>query len=134
MLNKRAKEILAIKAVAGRKLPPDENLSELFLEAMLWVSNKCVPSELLRLNESEDKVYRQLNNGFFICVPDKPNFSDENEHIMIDESLTYAVIDYVAFLINQEIFYKNSALEIIFDYTANDSKGKEYDSKYDTYY
>lgn len=121
-----AKEILTNKAVAGKKLP-NLILSEMFLEAMLWVANKCVPSELIRKNETEDEIYRVIGDAYFITVPDKPNFDDENDCLMIDESLTYAVINYVAFLINQDIYYRTLALEIIGDYVANFAKEKEYE-------
>ena len=46
---------------------------------------------------------------------------------MIDESLTYAVINYVAFIINQDAFYRDLALEIISDYIANDGKERIFD-------
>ena len=98
----------------------------MFLEAMLWTANKCTPSELLRSVEHE-RVYRNVANGFYITYPDKPNFDDEKEHIMIDESLTYAVINYVAFIINQDAFYRDLALEIISDYIANDGKERIFD-------
>ena len=52
-------------------------------------------------------------------MPDVPNFSNDKEHLQIDESLSYAVINYVAFLINKDTYYRTLALEIIADYNAN---------------
>ena len=46
MTSKFAKEFLAHKVVGGKKMPPDEILSEMFLEAMLWKANKFTPSEI----------------------------------------------------------------------------------------
>ncbi|MBE2985357.1 hypothetical protein CCAL9344_07930 [Campylobacter sp. RM9344] len=126
MTSVRAKEILQIKTASGRALPSDEILSEIFLEAMLYVANKCVPSELIR-GEQGGRVYRHLEDGFYITYPDKPNFANENEHIMIDESLTYAVINYVAFIINKDEFYRSLALENISEYIANDGRGNLYE-------
>ncbi|QCD52799.1 hypothetical protein [Campylobacter sp. RM16192] len=127
MLVKNAKEILAFKTAGGIKLPPDEMLSELFFEAILYVSNKCVPSELLRSTDSTDRVYRLVEGGHFICYPDKPNFKSENEHLMIDEDLTYAVINYVAFIINQDPFYRTLSLETIADFNANEGRVFDYE-------
>lgn len=129
MLVKNAKDILAFKTAGGIRLPADEILSELFFEAMLFVANKCVPCELVRKNESEDRVYRNLEGGHFICYPNKPDFSKEadKKHIMIDENLTYAVINYVAFLINKDQFYRTLTLEIIADFNANE--GREFDNE-----
>ena len=119
----RAKEILAHKFKSGIKLPDDEMLSELFLEAMLFIASKCVPNELIRKGiVDSDKVFRNIADGFFVCVPDKPNFSDANEHIMLDESLTYALINEVAFLINREPFYRQMTMDLIAQFNASDGK------------
>lgn len=119
----RAKEILAHKAKSGIKIPDDELLSELFLEAMLWVASICVPNELIRkVKIDTEAVYRNIENEFFICLPDKPDFSNANEHLMIDETLSYAVINEVAFLINKDPFYRQLALEIVANFNANDGR------------
>ena len=116
------KKHLEYKIAGGRKLPSDELLAEMFMEAMLWVCNKCVPNELVRQAEREARVYRNLENGLFIRYPEKPNFSDDKRHLMIDEPLTFAVINYVAFLIEKEPIYKIEANEIISEFIANDGK------------
>lgn len=123
MLCVRAKEIIKIKGSSGIKLPDDEFLSELFSEAMLWVASKCSPNELLERYRSPNmRVFRNLSDDTFIRIPKKPNFNDENEHLEIDESLSYAVINEVLFRLNKEPFYRQIALEIIGDYVANDAK------------
>lgn len=118
MLCTEAKKHLSFKTTAGVKLPADDMLGSLFLEAMLFCCDKCVPNVLIRKHSSE-KVYRNIEGNCFICVPDVPNFSNDKEHLQIDESLSYAVINYVAFLINKDTYYRTLALEIIADYNAN---------------
>jgi len=119
---------IAFLAAAGidyfPEAPDDETLSDVFFEAMLYVANKCIPNELLRSIESNERVYRNVDQNAFLTYPDRPNFNDPDEHLMIDETLTYAVINEVAFLLNQDTYYRTLALEIIADYNAN--YGKEY--------
>ena len=117
------KKLLASKLIDARKFPNDEMLGAMSYEAMLWVANKCTPTELLRKVDINDKVYRHLDDDFFICLPDMPNFNDENEHLMIDESLTYAVMNEVAFMHTKEPIYRQMALDIVADYVANFKKG-----------
>ena len=114
-----AKKTLKFKLIGDKKFPDNETLSELFFEAMLFIANKCVPSELLRTGGEQDKVYRNLERGHFICFPDRPNFGSDVEHLMIDESLAYAAINEVAFLLSGEPIYHSLALEIIAEYNAN---------------
>lgn len=122
MLVQECKKHLEYKIAGGRKLPSDEILASMFLEAMLWVCDKCVPNELVRQSEAEARVYRNIENGLFIRYPEKPNFSDDKRHLMIDEPLTFAVINYVAYLIEKEPFYEAEATKRINDFIANDGK------------
>lgn len=124
MRNIDFKKILEHKLKGFNVFPSDEILSSLTHEAMLWVANKCVPSELLRNIENDEQVYRHIQDDCFICMPDVPDFTDENSHIMIDEALTYAVMNEVAFMHTHELGYRNLALEIIADYIANYKKGR----------
>lgn len=120
MLCTEAKKHLSFKTTAGVKLPADDMLGSLFLEAMLFCCDKCVPTILLRNFGSDERPYRNIDKQTFICVPDVPNFSDPKEHLQIDEALSYAVINYVAFLINKDTYYRTLALEAIADYNANE--------------
>ena len=120
MLCTEAKKHLSFKTTAGVKLPADDMLGSLFLEAMLFCCDKCVPTILLRHFGSEERPYRNIDKQTFICMPDIPNFSDPKEHLQIDEALSYAVINYVAFLINKDTYYRTLALEAIADYNANE--------------
>lgn len=127
MLCKRAKEILELKAKSGIKIPEDALLSELFLEAMLWIASKCVPNELLgKYTNDRKKIYRNISQELFIVIPDKPNFSSDTDHLMIDEALSYAVINEVLFLINKEPFYRELSFGIIAQYNANYGIEKDY--------
>lgn len=126
MLCARAKEILTLKGSAGIKVPNDELLSELFLEAMIFIASKCVPNELLERYRSPNmRVLRNIDNEMFIRVPKKPNFNDENEHINIDESLSYAVINEVLFRLNKEPFYRQMAMDVVCQYNANEGREKD---------
>lgn len=120
MLCTEAKKHLSFKTTAGVKLPADDMLGSLFLEAMLFCCDKCVPTILLRHFGSEERSYRNIDKQTFICVPDVPNFSDPKEHLQIDEALSYAVINYVAFLINKDTYFRTLALEAIADYNTNE--------------
>jgi len=120
MLATEAKKHLSFKTTAGVKLPADDMLGSLFLEAMLFCCDKCVPTILLRHFGSEERSYRNIDKQTFICVPDVPNFSDPKEHLQIDEALSYAVINYVAFLINKATYFRTLALEAIADYNTNE--------------
>lgn len=126
MKTQDAKKALGHKIAPSRKMPEDKELSEMFFEAMLWIANKCVPSELVRIGEDEDRVYRNIESGHFICFPDKPNFANDKEHIMIDEPLTYAVINEVAFMISANPLHRQMANEIIGDFNANDGREREW--------
>ena len=111
---------MSFKTTAGVKLPADDMLGSLFLEAMLFCCDKCVPTILLRHFGSEERSYRNIDKQTFICVPGVPNFSDPKEHLQIDEALSYAVINYVAFLINKDTYFRTLALEAIADYNTNE--------------
>lgn len=116
------KELLAYKLRATNKLPNDEVLSTLTHEAMLWVANKYVSAELLRYNETDERVYRQIADDCFIAVPDMPDFSDTERHLMIDEPLSYAVMNEVAFMHTADSMFRQLALECVADYVANFKK------------
>ncbi|OCR99036.1 hypothetical protein A9K75_08675 [Campylobacter fetus subsp. testudinum] len=122
MLVENVKKSLIYKISSeARKLPPEDELSELFMEAMLFICNRCVPNKLVR-QKGNGKVYRNIEDGFFITYPDKPLFNETKSHLMIDETLTYAVINEVAFLLTSNPLYRQLSNEIIDDFIANDGK------------
>lgn len=90
---------------------------------MYYVCGRCVPSELTRdAVDSEDRVLRNIEAGQFIAVPEYPDLSSTTKHLQIDESLTYAVIYYTAFLVSSEIMHKQIADEIINEFLSNDGR------------
>lgn len=124
MLLSQVKSSITFHSSGGRKMPDDTQLAILCMQGMYYVMDKCVPDELLRIEDSEDDVYRNIEDGSFIAIPDTPDFSNAEEHLMIDESLTFAVVLYVAFLLTDDATKKILADEIINDYQAN--YGREY--------
>ena len=124
MLLSQVKSLITFHSHGGKKIPEDTQLSALCLQAMYYIIDRCVPDELLRIEDSEDDVYRNMEDGAFIAIPDTPDFSNTEEHLMIDESLTIAVILYVAFLLTNDASKKIMADEIINEYQAN--YGREY--------
>lgn len=124
---KRIKRILLSKLSTSYDFPSDEVLSDYFTQAFYFVCsfNGCEPAVLMRsynerFNESDPVLKVARRNSFYITVPQIPNFANEDEQLMIDEILSFAVIDYVAFLISkEEVFYKN-AMQIVQNFIEND--------------
>ena len=127
MLLTRVKSIFEqkIKTVHGQKAPENDVLAQLCHEGMLFVAGKSVPSELLRCaeNTSGESVYRLLENGNYIVEPEYPDFSSTVKHMMIDEELSYAVINKMAALystnMNDVARFENEALRLINTFKAN---------------
>ncbi|WP_348518111.1 hypothetical protein [Campylobacter sp. CCS1377] len=128
MKTKLAKEIIAKKLSKDYNLPSDDVLKAYFMEGFYYICAKCEPQILTKTLRENHEVLRSLKNGAMIIVPDEPDFNDENEHLMIDEELSFALINYVCFLItkSEEAKYYKLCNEIINDFIANDGKDKEY--------
>ena len=78
-------------------------------EALLYVASQCEPSVLLQSsNDDEDiAVHRVLSEDIVIAMPEYPDFSQTTRHLQIDESLAYAVINAVCFLLSGENRFDN---------------------------
>ena len=125
MLLSKIKTATQYRLSGAKKLPLDIELSELFMEALYYVCNRCVPQELIReAGIDTDAVLRNIEDGAFIAIPETPDFTSLVNHLQIDENLTYACINYVCFLITFRADFKAIADELIYDYLAND--GREY--------
>lgn len=128
MLSIRAKEIIFKKMSKDRQSFDDEILKAYFMESFYYVCNKCEPRVLTKsLREGNERVLRDIRGGNMIIVPDEPDFSDKNEHLMIDEALSYAVINYVCFLISkcESVEYLKLCDTIINEFISNDGKELE---------
>lgn len=121
MLLTKIKSSVQYRLSQGKKLPEDGVLESLIHEAMHYVCYRCVPAELVRTYvDYEDKPLRFLQNGRFIAVPEYPDFTKTSRHLLIDENLTYAVINYTAFLISANPLHKQLADEIINEHIATE--------------
>ncbi|EAL4462150.1 hypothetical protein DNT38_09040 [Campylobacter coli] len=130
MLCIMAKKLIIAKVKNSYKMiEDDEVLKAYFMEAFYYILSKCVPSVLLKNVEQGEKVFRQVRNNHFLIIPDEPDFDNEKEHLMIDEALSFAVINYVCYLITRcgEKDFLALCDKIINEYIAND--GKELDDE-----
>ncbi|CAM4030783.1 hypothetical protein [Campylobacter armoricus] len=124
-----ARDIILKKMSKERTSVDDKYIKAYILEAYYYICGKCEPSVLTKtIREEDQKVLRNVRNNAFLIVPDEPNFDDEEEHLMIDESLCYAVINYVCFLMSkgENVMYLKLCNEIIADYISKDGQELEY--------
>ena len=118
------KSSIAYKLSTGRKLPEDDVLASIVFEAMYYVAGRCTPRELTKSHmDYEEKVLRFLDNGRFVSIPEYPDFSKPDRHLLIDEDLTYAVIYYVCFIISRDVANKTMADEIINEHISKEGDG-----------
>ncbi|OCX42606.1 hypothetical protein A7X81_04740 [Campylobacter ornithocola] len=125
------RDIILKKMSKERTSVDDKFIKAYIMEAYYYICGKCEPSVLTKTTREDDQVLlRNTRNNAFLIVPDEPNFEDEQEHLMIDESLCYAVINYVCFLMSkgENVMYLKLCNEIINDYISND--GKELENAY----
>lgn len=89
-----------LRISGAHRMPEDELLADYFQEAMVYMGMRCEPNEMLcdANADLEYTVLRNLDNGYFIRMPEYPDFN-EDRHLLIDEGLSYACINYVCFLI-----------------------------------
>jgi len=128
------KKILTLKLRRDIKAPDDADIEVALYEAIYEIAAECEPSELIiHPDDIEDDdsvtVLRSLQDGLFIKVPEFPDFSFPDRHLMLDEELTYAAI-YLAitYLIDKPdrtVKYTERAMKIIGAYKANYSKETE---------
>lgn len=115
------KSTINYKNSGGKKLPEDDVLASLIYEAMYYVAGRCVPSELVKsYSDYKERVLRPIENGNFIAIPEYPDFTKPERHLLIDEDLTYAVINYTMFLITQNAMFKQVADEIINEHISKE--------------
>jgi hypothetical protein len=101
-----ALEHIKLRAAQSYHLPDDEMLCALVHEALIYVARSCEPTVLIRHDGDGgfgEGVLRLLPNNREIIFPEKPEAMEK--HIMIDEELSFAVINYVVFLLTKEAGY-----------------------------
>jgi hypothetical protein len=84
-------------------IPEDEIFHGMIQEAMVYVASSCEPETLMRYDASEgfgESVLRLEDRGFSVVFPEIPD--DEERHLMMDEQLSWAVINYVCFIHSKE--------------------------------
>ncbi len=118
---------MKLKSSGGYKMPEDDELSEIVYEAMVYVASVCLPRELLRdESNSEDSVLRFISGGDFVTQPVKPDFTSNEDHLLIDEDLTFAVINKAVALYSRDMNdiarFENEAKRVINRYKANYNK------------
>lgn len=127
-------ELLRAKLSTSYDFPKNEVLSSYVYEALIYVATKCEPAILTRqvfindddLDHADGEVFRYIRNNACLIIPDIPNFNNKDEHLMIDEALVFAVINYTCFLVSKdEAIYKKLCDEIIADYVAHDGMAYE---------
>lgn len=120
MLLTRVKKAIEIRNSTGKKTPDDDVLADLLYEAMLIISSICKPAELIcDFSDGVGNVFRLIEGGKYIAYPEYPDFTKTDRHLNIDEHLTFAVVNYVCFLISGEPKFKLAAEEIVGAYKAN---------------
>lgn len=104
MLLSSVKKSIERNMAGSFKLPDDNVLQEKIYEALLYVATSCEPSALLRKKHVDDDAsYRELSGGFYVAFPEYPDFTYESRHLNIDEALSYAVINYVCFMLSNKV-------------------------------
>lgn len=108
----------------GKKLPNDDVLASFLFEAVYYVAGKCTPFKLLKsYSDYEENVLRPLDGARFISVPEYPDLTKTERHLLIDEDLTYAVVYYVCFIISSDASHKMMADEIINEHISKEGDG-----------
>jgi len=105
MLLSKVKSIFEnkVKISGGLKMPDDTVLADVCYESLRYVATKCIPAELLRDTaiDTDSTVFRLVHGGAYIADPEFPDFAS-TKHMMIDEELSYAVINKMAALSSRD--------------------------------
>ena len=122
----KVKETFNTKIVIAGELKSPTNLilANLCHEALLYVATRCTPLVLLREKVDEtETVFRLITGAKSIIDPGTPDFESETEHLMIDEDLSYAVINKMCALYSREakniVKFENEVKTIVNDFKAN---------------
>lgn len=124
MLLSHVKTSIKYKLSQSKRIDDDGLLASIVNEAMYYVCGRCVPNKLLcdGNDTGGSVVLRNLNGGLYIETPEYPDFSNEERHLQIDESLVFAVIHYSCFLVDGNANYKAIADEIINEHISHEGE------------
>ena len=122
MLLSTIKKSIEYRLSKGKKLPEDEVLQSLLHEAAIYVANRCDPAELIRPLGTDCTILKAIEGGKVIIEPEYPDFTKTERHLQIDETLSFAVINYLCFLISKEPMYKQLSDEDIAIYRCDSSR------------
>ena len=122
MLLTRVKTSIELKTKAKYKLPTDDVLQDMIQEATIYVANRCDPAELERNIIEGETILKHIENGQVIIEPEYPDFTNIEQHLQIDEALSYAVINQTCFLLTADAMYKQLADEDIAIYRCDYSR------------
>lgn len=106
MLLSKVKTAIDLRTKAEMQLPTDDILQDLIQEATIYVANRCDPAELVRHVITSETILKQIEGGKVIIEPEYPDLTSTTQHLMIDEVLSYAVINYTCFLLTYKPMYK----------------------------
>ena len=121
MLLSSVKKSIVKNMEQSYKMPDDEMLANKTYEAMLYVAAQCEPQVLIRMKHvDDDALFRDLKNGFYIMYPEYPDFLQESRSLQMDETLCYAVINYVCFMLSGKTDFDALASRWIFLFKKND--------------
>ena len=122
MLLTKVKASVQYRLSTNKKLPEDDVLQDLLHEAAIYVANRCDPAELIRPLGTDCTILKAIEGGKVIIEPEYPYFTKTERHLQIDETLSFAVINYLCFLISKEPMYKQLSDEDIAIYRSDFSR------------
>ena len=122
MLLTKIKSSVQYRLSTNKKLPEDVVLQDLLHEANIYVANRCDPAELIRPLGTDCTILKMIEGGKVIIEPEYPDFTKTERHLQMDETLSYAVINYLCFLISKEPMYKQLSDEDIAIYRSESSR------------
>ena len=119
MLLTKIKASVQYRLSTNKKLPEDVVLQDLLHEAAIYVANRCDPAELIRPLGTDCTILKAIEGGKVIIEPEYPDFTQTARHLQIDETLSYAVINYLCFLVSKDPMYKQLSDEDIAIYRSD---------------
>ena len=98
-------KMIELRLSQAYPLPKDDELvASLIWESYMYIGMNCEPVALLERGEQKrDRLLRELDDGFFLVMPDYPDLQSEDAVLQLDEILGFALINHICFLISGEL-------------------------------